>query len=195
MCSSHWFVNQLLLKAVLLKLSPSAGSKVWKSNRLALYIVLYTLLGESSDCKPHSNLLAVVEPHNLLILIVSEQSNREDCFFCQSFNFKHFYPFYLLISSCKHGLIARPFLQNTKATPTKIILKTCSAFLLLPPKSISKKAAAAVFPSQPQDPSPTLVRLPETLDFFISNSPAAIWWHSPLWITVYALSFQQWCYK
>lgn len=79
------------------------------------------------------------------------------------------------MSSCEHGLIDRPFLQNTKATPTKIILKTCSASLLLPPKSISKKAAAAVFPSQPQDPSPPLVHLCETLDFFISNSPTAIW--------------------
>lgn len=117
--------------------------------------VHYSLLGEGSDHKAYSKLLSVAEPHRFLAVTVSRQLNQDDCLFSQNSNFKYFHSIYLLMPSCKRGLIARPFLQNTTATPTKIIPKTCSASLLPAPK-VHQGEGSSCCPSliYPQSPFP-----------------------------------------
>lgn len=126
MCGSIWFVNQLLLKAALLQFSRSARTEVWGSSHLALYtslcwekVVLIIHTPSCSQCMNH-----------LVFWLVHGSRTEDGSFFCQSSNFEHFHSIYLLMPSCKHGLIPRQFPQNTTGTPTKKFLKMGSTSLL-----------------------------------------------------------------
>lgn len=184
MCGSHWFVNQLLLKAVLLQFSPFAGTEVWEQPPGSVTTPCWekvVITSHAPSCSQWLNHIVFwpLQPHG---------SQRDDCLFCQSSNFKYFYSFYLLMPSCEHSPTARPFLQNMTATPTKIVPKTCFISLLPAPK-VRQGEGSSCCPSLTQHRSPPLPFLHQQL----THSKLATL--TSLGITVYALPFQQLCYK
>lgn len=123
MCGSHWFVNQLLLKAALLQFSPSTRPEVWASSHLALHTTVcwdkVVLIVHTPRCSQCLN-------HIVFWLLQSHGSQTgDDCLFCQSSNLIFIS---LLMPSCKHGPIARQFLQNTTGTPTKFFSENVLRF-------------------------------------------------------------------
>lgn len=164
-CGSHWSVYQLVAPK---RSVVSVDSWVWNSNHMALYITPYW---EKAVTTSHSPICSQWLNYTGFWWLQSHSSWTEKT--ASSFSA-------LTRPDCK--AISPKYQSNTYKNYSKNMLCFPAAVSEVPQQGGSScclsLAASGSFLR-------ALEHLPEALSFFISNSLTAIWWHSPLWITVY----------
>jgi len=164
-CGSHWSVYQSVAPK---RSIVSAESWVWNSNYMALYIIP---CWEKAVTTSHSSTCSQWLNYAGFWLFQSHSSQTEKTAASLSV---------LTQPDCE--AISLNYQSNTYKNYSRNVLCFPAAVSEVPQQGGSScclSLTASVSVLRP------LEHLPEAISFFISNSPIAIWWCSPLWITAY----------